>query len=72
MAALECKSSRIIAADFIDSPLKFAQIAGAETIVPGVVFGGDTTQRRTQGLFLAWSEFAASLARTDFGLKTEG
>lgn len=68
LAALECKSGVTSVSDFIAAPLKFAKIADPDTVVPGVVFGGETSQRRSQGSFLSWSEFATGLVHADFGL----
>ena len=58
VAAVECKSALTPAPDALTTPLNLARIMQDIHVSPSVVFGGDVSQQRSNGMLLSWRDFA--------------
>lgn len=69
MAALECKSGATPVSEFIRPAMKLKSIAKGIQVKPGVVFGGDEGQIRSEGRYFSWREFANEITKpkAEFG-----
>lgn len=65
MSAYECKSGATPVAEFLQPALKFKQFAKELDVDVGVIYGGDVTQKRSDGDFIAWQEFSEMVAASD-------
>lgn len=67
IAAIECKSGLTPVSDALNSPLALKNIMKGIHIRPTLVYGGETSQHRSDGTILCWSEFANQLQNEFFG-----
>ena len=61
LRALEIKSGRTIAADWLDGLEHFARISGAAGGM--LIYGGDQTQQRSRATIYRWRDVAAAAQR---------
>jgi hypothetical protein len=61
LRALEIKSGRTVAADWLDGLERFARLSGAAGGMP--IYGGDQTQRRSRATIYRWRDVPAAARR---------
>ena len=67
IAAIECKSGLTPVSHALNSPKALKNIMKDIQVHPTLVYGGETSQQRSDGTILCWSEFANQLQHKFFG-----
>jgi len=65
--AVECKSGVTPASDALNAPNELKRISKDPNFSPVAIFGGDNSQKRSNGDLLSWTDFAKALGKTDLG-----
>lgn len=68
LIAIECKSGATAHGSFIDAACKLKTIAKEVTVVPRVVYGGESTQERKLGKFYSWKKFGEKVAEDVYSI----